>query len=147
MEKHSQNTRTNSIGWMLQRLSRIAEETMEKNLESQKLTIQQFAILMTALEEAGLTQSEIGNRFAMPAYAISRSLDALQQAGLVERRPHPTSRRAFQIHPTKEGQMLRPVLMQAVSDTNGSLTAALSEAETAALSGLMKKILLDLSPA
>jgi len=142
-----EHPKKNSTGWMLQRLARIAEETLAQHLGDMALSIEQFAVLMTVLEEPGLTQAQIGNRFAMPAYTISRSLDYLERAGFVERKPHPSSRRAFQIVPTNAGKELAPALFQAVAESNTHLARSLNQTERTTLNTLLKKILSDLGGA
>ena len=114
---------------------------MSKKLAEHDLTIPQFAIMMTVLEESGLTQTQIGERFSMPPYATSRALDQLEKSNLIERRAHPVSRRAHGIHATQDGIALAPVLHDIVGRVNGDLTVNLTPDQREFLGDLLSKIL------
>lgn len=118
-------SRENSMGWMIQRLARRLDDAMNARLAEHGLTLQQFAILMTVIETGRMTQAEIGRRFAMPAYAISRAIDGLEADGLLVRDAHPSSRRAHQIHATQKAVDLAPAMFAIVKAVNADLTAGL----------------------
>lgn len=112
---------------------------MNAQLDAHGLTIQRFAILMTVLERGHLTQADLGRTFAMPAYAMSRALDALERDGFIVRQDHPTSRRAHLIGATEKGLALAPDLFAVVAMVNADLTAGLDEQETRTLKALLTK--------
>lgn len=132
--------RETSAGWLLQRLARRVEQDMEQRLEPLGLSITAFAILMYALENPGQTQADCCAAHAMPPYAVSRALDQLSGAGLIERRPDPSSRRAFAIFPTAAGQAMKPRLHNAIHQTNARLLAALSLTERAQFQGILSRL-------
>ena len=86
-EPASKDMRHASAGWLIQRLSRRFEAAMQTALRPHGLELGQFALLMAVLESDGLTQTELGTIFAMPAWKISRYLDGMEAAGLVRRLP------------------------------------------------------------
>ena len=135
-----QTVRTTSLGWMIQRIARRLDREMEARLAEYDLSLPQFAVMMTVLETEGLTQAEIGQHFSMPAYAISRALDHLEQSGYVERRPHPTSRRAHTIHATPAGVALSPRLFEVVRDVNAQLAEGLSETDRQAFQDILTRL-------
>ncbi len=141
IENETRQVRTTSLGWMIQRLAGRLDRLMEERLSAHGLTLQQFAVMMTVLEFEGLTQSEIGARFGMPAYAISRAIDHLEGAGLLERRAHPTSRRAHTIHVTEKGRQLGPDLFRIVGDVNAELAAPLSDQQRDKFAELLSAVL------
>lgn len=134
---HAKKTRESSIGWMIQRLARRLDDVMNARLAEHGLTLPQFAVMMTVLEHGSLTQAAIGRHFAMPAYAISRAIDALVQAGLIVREEHPESRRAHQIRATDAGLALAPDLFGIVKRVNADLTARLDKADADRLRSLL----------
>ena len=136
------NVRQSSFGWMVQRLARQLEEDMTARLSGIGISIQQFAILMRVLEGDGLSQVEIGEIFAMPAYVISRALDGLEAKKMIARRPHPTSRRAHLICPDQVGIALAAELSKVVQEVNRELCAPLSPAERAQFGELLQKLVL-----
>lgn len=140
IENEAKSTRTSSHGWAIQRIARRLDTVMNKRLSAFDLTLQQFAVLMTVLEADGLTQAEISKRFHMPPYAISRALDHLEKARLLQRRPHPASRRAYTIHCTEKGRALGPELFLLVREVNDELARPLTADERAQFGKLLAKL-------
>jgi len=143
IEQQTRTVRTSSLGWMIQRISGRLDRTMAENLAPHRLTIQHFAVMMTVLEEGGLSQTEIGRHFGMPAYAISRAIDHLESEGLLERRAHQTSRRTHTIHATEAGRSLSQTLFGVVEKVNAELTAGLSTDQRKGLRNLLQQILTE----
>ncbi len=135
--------RTSSVGWHIQRLAARLDDAMEKALEPHGLSVQSFAVVMTVLEHDGLTQTQIGARFRAPAYAISRSIDALEKDGFLERRTHATSKRAKTIHATAKAQRLAPDLLVIIRDVNSRLLFSLNDRETTDLRSGLQRVLGD----
>lgn len=133
--------RRNSLGWMIQRLSGRVADDMGRAVAPLGLSLPQFAVMMTVLEEDGLSQSQIGRKFRMPAYAISRALDGLAAQGYVERRANPASRRAHGIHATAKGLGIAPRLFAIVDERNAAIAAPLSPEELAVFTGLLRRLL------
>lgn len=136
-----ESVRSQSMGWRFQRIARKLDDAMNARLAPHDLNIQQFAVLMSVIEKDGQTQSDIGAQFGMPAYAISRALDHLEQTGRVERRPHPTSRRALTIHASEPGKALFPSLVAIINEVNAELLAPLSEVERKTLGDLLFRLI------
>ncbi len=130
-----------STGWQIQRLSGWIERRVAELLVPLGLSHREFALLMTVLENPGLRQNEIGARFSMPDYAVSRGLSDLQARGLVVRRAQAGSRRAHAIHPTPQAESMLPDLRAVSRGVNADLLAALSPDEAAALRDLLGRVL------
>lgn len=137
----AQNVRESSIGWMLKVLCSKLDADMNKALKQLDLNIGQFAILMTLLEDEGLTQAEIGSKISMPGYATTRSIDALEEMQFVERREDQRSRRSYCIHLTKQGREIGPKLFKTVSQINEDLLSQLNTSEQKQIKGLLQKLL------
>ncbi|MDV7142674.1 MarR family transcriptional regulator [Tropicimonas sp. TH_r6] len=130
-----------SFGWKIQQLARRMDDRMTAELAELGLNLPQFPVIMTVLEHGGVTQVEIAKLYDRPAYVISRALDGLEEQGLVERRPHPTSRRAHEIHATQAGMALSARLHAIVEEVNAATLAPLSTAEREALLVMLPKLL------
>ena len=135
-------TRQGSIGWLMQRVARRFEATMTDALREEGLTLAQFAVLMCALEADGQTQTEIGAAFAMPAWQISRALDGLQKAGLIERRVCIQSRRVHRIHVTEAALSRVTQLRARVAAVNAQVLAPLEPEKRAILGALLRELVL-----
>jgi DNA-binding MarR family transcriptional regulator len=94
------------------------DNQMNKRLAPLGLSLSQFAIIMTLLEQEGLTQVEIGQRVMMPGYATTRNIDKLESLGYVKRKRHESSRRSYRIRLTEAGKALAPDLYRATQSVN-----------------------------
>ncbi len=140
----SDDTRTireASLGWMIQRLARRLDEAMTARLAPLEMSLPTFAVMMTVLEHGPLTQTEIGKQFGMPAYAISRALDALERLGYIERRAHARSRRAHSIRATAAGEAIAPKLHAIVREVNAAFAAPLSAGDRATFQALLQRLM------
>lgn len=130
-----------SVGWHIQRLSAQLDGAMDEALAPHGLTLQQFAIVMSLVENDGLTQREIGARFRAPAYAITRAIDGLEADGFLERRAHPTSRRTNTVHATAKSLQMVPDLIAIIEDVNGRLMASLADSKRVELRDALSRLL------
>jgi DNA-binding MarR family transcriptional regulator len=93
----------------------------------------------TALRElAGpMTMSELAERMGCEPSNATVVVDRLEGQGLLERRPHPTDRRAKQLILTPEGTALRERLMELLAEE--SPLAGLTQEEQGVLHDLLKR--------
>ena len=141
MKDDTRVVRESSFGWMIHRIARSMDERMSAELAQLGLSLPQFPVMMTVLEHDGVTQAEIGRRYNSQAYVISRALDGLEQKGLIERRKHPTSRRAHLIYVTPAGEKLWPRLNAIVETVNADVLDPLSDAERDVMLKLLPRLL------
>lgn len=75
----------------------------------------QWKVLFRLKRKPGLRQNELADMLDIEAITLSRIIDRLQEAGLVERVADPADRRAWRLHVTAKAQ---PVVekLQAVAD-------------------------------
>ncbi|PSL21166.1 MarR family winged helix-turn-helix transcriptional regulator [Shimia abyssi] len=140
-EEHARRVRLSSFGWMVQEVSHQSQQRLTAELKKLGLSLPHFPVLMVALEHGPLSQAEIGRYYHRPAYVISRALDGLEERGLIERRPHPNSRRAHAVHVTEAGNQLAERLYDAVGLVNDLNLAPLSDQERETLVGLLARLL------
>ena len=125
---------------MLKVLTTSLDSEMSHELKQLGLSISHFALLMTLLENEGLTQTEIGKKIIMPGYATTRTIDALEQKELVVRCKDENSRRNFRIYLTDKGREIAPDLFKIVGKVNGNLLSALSSIEKKQFSQILQKL-------
>lgn len=142
IREQTRQARENSLGWMIQRLAGQLNSDMGHRLAKLDLQLPQFAVMMMVLEHEPLSQAEIGKGFGMPAYAISRALDGLQDIGLVQRQPDPASRRAHVISTTAAGRAMAPKLHQIVAAVNDDLVRDFDDQEQAQILWLLRRLVL-----
>jgi len=117
-QKPASEIRKSSTGWLIKSLGVWLDDQMDIRLAPLGLSKGQFAIIMTLLENEGVTQAEIGRKILMPGYAITRNIDKLELNELLKRQRHKSSRRAHSIYLTKKGRELAPALFSVVKDVN-----------------------------
>ena len=74
-------------------------------------------------------------------------LDDLEAAGLVERRPDPTDRRARRVAPTPDGLALLCEVKATLRDVEDALLAPLDDQERVVLRGLLRRLATNVAPA
>ena len=77
----------------------------------------------------GQSQQAIGERLRIPASRMVAFIDSLEARGLLERRPHPTDRRARALHLTEDGRALLAEAYAAAVAFESDLCAGLSAGE------------------
>lgn len=115
---------------------------MDRALAPHGLVLGQLALLMAVLEREGQTQTDLGGLFSMPAWKISRYLDSLAAAGLLERRADACSRRTHRIHPTEAARRLAPQLRAAAEAVNATMLAPLSDDQRRAFIAALQAVVL-----
>ncbi|MBP2703995.1 MarR family transcriptional regulator [Microbispora sp. RL4-1S] len=85
-----------------------------------------------------ITARELAGRMACEPSNATFVLDRLEQQGLIERRPHPTDRRAKRIVLTPAGERRRAEVMERLDA--GSPLAALSPAQQESLRDLLRTL-------
>jgi DNA-binding MarR family transcriptional regulator len=115
-------------GQLFFRLWRASHTQVAEALESLGLTPALFGVLNVLGARAGAIQQEIGMAMAIDPSTMVSLIDQLEAAGLAERRPHPTDRRARAIAITPKGRRVlekgRQMSQQVEDDVLRGLTAA-----------------------
>jgi len=79
------------------------------------VTRAQWKVLFRLTREPGLRQIELADMLDIEPITLTRIIDRLEEAGLVERVSDPTDRRAWRLHVTAKAQPL-VVKLRAVAD-------------------------------
>lgn len=135
-----------SFGWKIAVLAADLSESLDNELKTIGLTINQWPTLFALWEEDGLTQSELTSRCNTAHYTTTRLLDSLEKIGLVERRPHPTSRRAHLVYLTDKGRNLEKEAVAKAKAVNEEFLTWLSEEEQEQISSILLKIIVSKNP-
>ena len=102
----------NCLGFIANRLVKSFLKVLDHKLSEFDLTGAQFCVLTKLFEEQGLTQTQLAHRLYIESPTLVRTLDRLEEAGLIERRRVPEDRRAFHIFLTEKGEKMKNLLMQ-----------------------------------
>ena len=138
--RNTRRARENSFGWLVNALGRRMDAAMRAELAAHGLDLATFATLMTLYDEEGLTQTDLSSAVGVASYATTRTLDRMERQGLVERRPHPQSRRTHQVFLTEKGRALQPELAGIVARVNKEALRHLDPVSRKKLVGWLQEI-------
>ena len=132
--------RDKSFGWQIAVLGANMSESLDKELKSIGLSINQWPTLFALWEKDGLTQTELTSRCNTAHYTTTRLLDSLEKIGVVERQPHPTSRRAHLVYLTEKGRNLEVEAVAKAQAVNAKFLSSLSKKDQEQIMSLILKM-------
>lgn len=110
---------------------RAAMKKIDKNLtvllEDLGVSIPQSFILLSLLEENGVTLKELGNRTLIDSSSMTVLVDKLEKDELVERQLDPQDRRAIRVLITRRGREIAEKITVIANDFNARLYQLLGE--------------------
>jgi DNA-binding MarR family transcriptional regulator len=114
-------------GFLLARMGHVAAKQFASRLEQLELTTRMWGALNVLDHEGAITQQTLGKCTGIDPSSMVATIDDLEAAGLVERRRHPSDRRAHALHLTDEGRSMlargRGLARQAQEDLLEPLSA------------------------
>jgi DNA-binding MarR family transcriptional regulator len=129
-----------SVGFLLAKAYQRACALFKEEFDRYDLTSQQFGLLAFLWIEDGLSQTELSIRSQIDRTTMGGIIDRLEKEMLVERRPHPDDRRAYQVFLTTKGKLLEEEWCAVASQVQNKLNASLTADEQAILIRLLEKI-------
>ena len=133
-----------SAGFLVSQLGFAISRRFGKVLEPLGLEPRQFALLRYVAAAEGHSQQELGAVLQVPASRMVALLDEMEERGLLERRPHPTDRRAKALYLTPGGRTTLTQAMEAAAAFEGEVTAGLSADERQKLVSLLQRLAANL---
>ena len=129
-----------SIGFLLSKAYQCACALFNEEFTSYDLTPQQFGLLGFLWIEDGLSQTELSAKSQVDRTTIGGIIDRLEKEGMVERRPHPEDRRAYQVFLTHKGKILEDELCTVANRVQDMVNSPLTAEEQTLLIRLLEKI-------
>jgi DNA-binding MarR family transcriptional regulator len=133
-------------GFLLARMGHVAAKQFSARLEKLGLTTRMWGALNVLDVEGPLNQQVLGKLTGIDPSSMVSTVDDLEAAGLVERRRHPSDRRAHAIHITESG---RETLTRGRALARGAqedLLAPLSSEERKQLHELLLRLVIATKP-
>jgi DNA-binding MarR family transcriptional regulator len=128
-------------GYLLASAHRLSRDRFEAVLEPFGLDAHGFAALIVLAELGPSPQQRLAEELALSGTMVVQVVDALESAGLVERRRSESDRRVNLVHLTEEGAETERATMEGRAEIMGDLTARLGEGEEAELCELLRALL------
>jgi DNA-binding MarR family transcriptional regulator len=132
-------------GFLISRLGMVAQRQFAERLESLGLTTRLWGALNVLDAEGTITQQALGACIGMDPSSMVSTIDELEAKGLVERRRHPTDRRAHALHLTDHGRETLAQGRKLAKGAQQSLLAPLDAAERQQLHELLLRLVLATS--
>ena len=132
---------TEFAGQLLFRLWRASHTRTAEALASIGLTPALFGLLNVLGERDGAIQQELGSAMGIDPSTMVSLLDDLERAGLAERRPRPTDRRAREVVITPKGRRLLERGRRLAGQVEGEVLQGLTAAERRQLLALLRQAL------
>ena len=102
-----------------------------------------YGVLQTLTELGPRSQHELSRLLHVNRTMMVGLIDAMEGAGLVERRRNPTDRRSYALEPTAEGRSALPGLTAGADRAETELTRTLAADERARLQELLRAIVVS----
>lgn len=128
------------IGILLIDVARMLRKCFEKNCRHTGMTRAQWQVLSLLNRNQGITQGALAELLEVEPISIGRMVDRLEKAGMLERRPHPSDRRAWCLHLLPASQPVLEALKDLAATTRAELMAGLSKAEQRQALELLEKM-------
>lgn len=127
-----------TVGFLLHDVARLLRKRFEQNARDTGLTRSQWQVLAYLDRNAGIQQGMLAELIDVEPITVGRIVDKLESCGLVERRPHPTDRRSWQLYLTEKAGPTLDTMRGLGEVTRAEAFGAIPEAERARLLGLLE---------
>jgi DNA-binding MarR family transcriptional regulator len=97
-----------TLGYLLREDSRLLRRRFIRHARRAGLPLNQSeaALLLQVMHEPGINLAGVANLFDIETISVVRLVDGLEEAGLLQRRPHPTDRRIRTLWLTEAGEQI-----------------------------------------
>ncbi len=126
-------------GFLLSWVAAHARESYEVVVAEVGLKPQHLGVL-TQIRDGPMIQSRLSDRLRVFKPVMVGLVNDLEAAGLVERRPHPTDRRAVEVHLLPAGLEVVQRVDALAEDASREFFAPLTEAERQTLHALLTRL-------
>lgn len=126
-------------GQLFFRLWRVSHTRTAKALESLGLTTALFALLNVLGTREGAIQQELGSTMGIDPSTMVSLIDQLETAGLANRRPRPTDRRAREVVISPKGRRVLEQARRLAMQVEDDVLRALSPAERRRMLALLRR--------
>ena len=121
-------------------VARAMRTHVDQRAREHGMTRAQWGVLLRLERQEGMMQAEMAEALEIQPISVARLIDRLCSQELVERRPHPSDRRANCLYLTDKGRVTLSSFVPLGREISASVLASLSEAETASLLDMLLRI-------
>ena len=129
-----------NLGFLLHDVARLMRKRFEQNARVLGLTRSQCQVLAHLARNEGIQQSGLADILEVEPITLTRLLDRLEGAGLVERRAHATDRRIRQLYLTEKAHPLLAEIFTIGAATRAEALEGVAEADRDQLFALLSRM-------
>ncbi len=129
-----------NTGYLISRLGYYASRHFAERLATVGLTPRMWGAMNTLDHEGDVSQQQLGRAIGMDPSSMVSTIDELEAKGWVERRRHPTDRRAYALHITDAGRDTLTRARRLAGGAQNELLAPLDDTERAQLHDLLLRL-------
>jgi DNA-binding MarR family transcriptional regulator len=129
-------------GFLISRMGMVAQKQFGERLESLGVTTRMWGALNVLDAEGAISQHALGKCVGIDPSSMVSTIDELEGRGLVERRRHPSDRRAHALHITPKGRQTLTRGREQARRAQDELLAPLNAEEREQLHGLLLRLAL-----
>jgi DNA-binding MarR family transcriptional regulator len=133
-------------GYLLSRAGLAVRGLFARRLAGLGINPRDFGVLSIVEAQEPITQQALGAALGIDPSTTVAIVDGLERAKLIERRRHPTDRRANALHMTAAGRRTLKRARTTVATTNDAVFGHLTDAERDQLHALLTRLLADAPP-
>lgn len=135
-----------NTGFLLSRMGRVAQRHFAARIATVGLNVRTWGALNVIDREGAISQQQLGRSVGIDPSSMVATIDELESNGLVERRQHPTDRRAHALYITERGRETLTEGRTVAAGTQEELLAPLDAAEREQLHALLLRLALHPLP-
>jgi len=136
----AEQLRVPGVAFLLSQLGYYSSRRWKVRLAPFGLDPRQVMVLRRLAGDEGRSQQALGEALQIPPSRMVALVDALEQRGLLRRRPSPSDRRVRTLHLTREGRRLLGEIMEISVEHEQELCSGLQPADREQLLTLLNRV-------
>lgn len=130
----------NNLGFLLADVTRQMRRAFAKRFEGSFLTMAQARVLVYVSRQEGIRQIELAELLDVQPITLTRLIDQLVDGGVLERRPDPRDRRAYQLYLLPQAKAHLDYIEQVTSAIREEALDGLTERQVTDLMAMLQKM-------
>jgi len=132
--------RDRNLGFLISDVHRLLTAAVDKEVSALGLTRSQLRVVLHLMREDGISQVALADDLQLGKVTVGGLLDRLQEKGLVERRPHPSDRRAKLVYLTLTDQKMYDSIVESGRVILDQVVVGINKTEQRALIELLLRV-------
>ncbi|SPM39857.1 DNA-binding transcriptional regulator, MarR family [Mycobacterium numidiamassiliense] len=131
---------TENILWLLKQAFYFSLTTVNDAVSEHGVSTAQIGVLRQLSNEPGLSGAELARRLLISPQGVQLALTALEQRGLIERKPNPQHKRILQAYLTDRGRNVAATVVSEAVAAHEKVFGVLTADEQATLRELLGRV-------